>query len=144
MNERLIRNIAKKSAELNSTLLVHAEDYLDCAEKLKTFKARKMKPKNLLKAWSNLRPPSTEVKSIIKMINFGSLYNSNLYFVHIGSSEAINSLVQRKRTYEGKIWVETCPHYLTHSIDYNDAKGKVVPPLRTKNDVRSIWDALEK
>jgi dihydropyrimidinase len=144
MNERLIRNIAKKSAQLNSTLLVHAEDYLDCAEKLKTFKARKMKPRNLLKAWSNLRPPSTEVKSIIKMINFGSLYNSNLYFVHIGSSEALYTIIQRKRTYEGKIWVETCPHYLTHSIDYNDAKGKVVPPLRTKNDVRSIWDALEK
>jgi dihydropyrimidinase len=40
------------------------------------------------------------------------------------------------------VYVETCPHYLTHSTEYNNLKGKVVPPLRSKNDVASLWVAL--
>jgi len=144
MSEKLIQQIVQKASQLKSILLVHAEDHLECADNLEEFKSKTIKPKNLLKAWSNLRPPSTEVKSIEKMIEFGSLYNSNLYFVHIGSSEAIDKLVEKKRTYNGKIWVETCPHYLTHSIEYNDVKGKVVPPLRTKHDINSLWNSLKK
>ena len=40
------------------------------------------------------------------------------------------------------VYVETCPHYLTHSSEYNNLKGKVVPPLRSKNDIASLWVAL--
>ena len=144
MSQKLIRLIVQRGSQLKSIILVHAEDYLECAHNLEKFKSQITKPKNLLKAWSNLRPTSTEVKSIEKIVEFGSVYNSKLYFVHIGSSEAINTIVQKKGSYNGEIWIETCPHYLTHSIEYNDVKGKVVPPLRTKDDVRSLWDALEK
>ena len=40
------------------------------------------------------------------------------------------------------LYIETCPHYLTHTTDFNDIRGKVVPPLRSKSDVH-IWSALE-
>ena len=29
-----------------------------------------------------------------------------------------------------------------HTYDYNDLKGKVVPPLRSKHDLQSVWYAL--
>ena len=31
---------------------------------------------------------------------------------------------------------------MTHSIQYNNLKGKVVPPLRSKSDIASLWTAL--
>ncbi|HEX2014697.1 MAG TPA: amidohydrolase family protein, partial [Nitrososphaera sp.] len=38
--------------------------------------------------------------------------------------------------------LETCPHYLTHTTDFQNLTGKVVPPIRSKSDVQSIWSAL--
>jgi len=31
---------------------------------------------------------------------------------------------------------------LTHSTEFNSIRGKVVPPLRSKNDIASLWVAL--
>jgi dihydropyrimidinase len=39
-------------------------------------------------------------------------------------------------------YVETCPHYLTHTVDFDKLIGKVVPPLRSKSDLQSMWSAL--
>src|SRR5437879_8131220 len=43
-----------------------------------------------------------------------------------------------------KIFVETCPHYLT--LSYESQKGylaKVMPPIRTSNDVDAIWKEIQ-
>jgi dihydropyrimidinase len=43
-----------------------------------------------------------------------------------------------------KIFVETCPHYLTLSHETQTGYlAKVMPPIRTNNDVQSVWDALQ-
>ena len=42
-----------------------------------------------------------------------------------------------------KIFVETCPHYLTLSHEKQEGYlAKVMPPIRTADDVTSIWQAL--
>ncbi|HYZ96461.1 MAG TPA: amidohydrolase family protein, partial [Nitrososphaeraceae archaeon] len=97
---------------------------------------------NLLKLWSQCRPPHSEVKSIKKVGELGRKYNSNIYFVHIGSSAAIDAIIHEKERGRCNIYIETCPHYLTHTYDFNDLRGKVVPPLRSKHDVQSVWYAL--
>ena len=97
---------------------------------------------NLLKLWSQCRPIHSEVKSIQKIAELGRKYNSNIYFVHIGSSAAIDAIIQEKEKGRCNLYIETCPHYLTHTHDFNDLKGKVVPPLRSKHDLQSLWYAL--
>jgi dihydropyrimidinase len=97
---------------------------------------------NLLKLWSQCRPIHSEVKSIQKIAELGRKYNSNIYFVHIGSSAAIDAIIKEKEKGRCTLYIETCPHYLTHTHDFNDLKGKVVPPLRSKHDLQSIWYAL--
>ena len=84
----------------------------------------------------------SEVKSIQKIAELGRKYNSNIYFVHIGSSAAIDAIIKEKEKGQCNLYIETCPHYLTHTYDYNDLKGKVVPPLRSKHDLQSVWYAL--
>ena len=98
---------------------------------------------NLLKLWSRCRPTQAEVKSIKKVAELGRKYNSNIYFVHIGSSAAIDAIIHEKEQGKCNLYIETCPHYLTHTYDFNDLRGKVVPPLRSKHDVQSVWYALK-
>ena len=97
---------------------------------------------NLLELWSRCRPTHSEVKSIQKIAQLGRKYNSDIYFVHIGSSAAIDAIIKEKEKGQCNLYIETCPHYLTHTYDYNDLKGKVVPPLRSKHDLQSVWYAL--
>ena len=85
-----------------------------------------------------------KVKSIRKIMNIASNYKPNLYFVHIGSSEALNEILKYKRLHQDlRIWIETCPHYLTHSTDFDNIKGKVVPPLRPKDKIEKLWHSLK-
>ena len=99
---------------------------------------------NLLKLWSSLRPESSEVIAIRKIMKISLNHNNpNLYFVHIGSSEALYEIDKYRRLHRNSnIWAETCPHYLTHGTDYDNIKGKVVPPLRPKENHAKLWDAI--
>jgi dihydropyrimidinase len=97
---------------------------------------------NLLKLWSQCRPYHSEVNSIKKVGELARKYNANVYFVHIGSSAAIDAIIHEKEQGKCNLYIETCPHYLTHTYDFNDLRGKVVPPLRSKHDMQSMWYAL--
>jgi dihydropyrimidinase len=144
MTDKLLSGIISKGSALKSVILVHAEDHAQCSKNIqKMRKLNKHVGSDFLKLWSLLRPESSEISSIRKIVKIASNYESNLYFVHIGSTEAINEIYRNKRLYQNlKIWIETCPHYLTHSTDYNNIKGKVVPPLRSKGNLVKLWEAI--
>jgi dihydropyrimidinase len=41
------------------------------------------------------------------------------------------------------VLLETCPHYLTHTLDDDlGTIGKANPPLRTREDVDALWEGL--
>jgi dihydropyrimidinase len=145
MTDRLLTEIIKNGSALNSIILVHAEDHVECSRNIKEMrKMNEYVDSDLLKLWSSLRPESAEISSIKKIVNVALNYEPNLYFVHIGSSEALYEIYRNKKLYKNlKIWIETCPHYLTHSTDYDNIKGKVVPPLRSKGNLVKLWDAIK-
>jgi dihydropyrimidinase len=158
MTDELISGIIMEAATVGSTILVHAEDPVVCSDHIR--KAKKVEGKedkvnglaitntsttkiSRLKVWSDCRPPTSEAESIRRAAGFAKKFSSRLYFVHIGSSTALDAILAEKRKGNSNLYVETCPHYLTHSIDFDDLKGKVVPPLRSKNDVQYMWSALQ-
>ena len=144
MTDKLLSDIIKKGSDLNSMILVHAEDHAQCSKNIQEMrKSNESVSSDLLKLWSSLRPESSEINSIKKIMKIASNYKSNLYFVHIGSIEALYEIYRNKKLHQNlRIWIETCPHYLTHSTDYNDIKGKVVPPLRSKENLVRLWNAI--
>ncbi|TLX69142.1 MAG: dihydroorotase [Thaumarchaeota archaeon] len=145
MSDGLLTEIIKMGSALNSIILVHAEDHVECSRKMIEMRKRNEQvSSDLLKLWSSLRPESSEVNSIKKVLNIALDYEQNLYFVHIGSSQALNEIYRNKKLHQNlKIWIETCPHYLTHTTDYDNIKGKVVPPLRSKGDLVELWNAIK-
>jgi dihydropyrimidinase len=135
----IVQKVVKNAASLGCPVLVHAEDYESCACGIKTAKE---KNKDGLAAWSESRSTQSEVKSIKTISKFARECDCTLYFVHIGSTDALNQ-IQEERKNGTKIFVETCPHYLTLSYDKQDGYlAKVMPPIRTSNDVENVWKAV--
>ena len=140
VNDEIIENVVKNAANLNCPVLVHAEDYQECACGIKTAKE---KNRDGLNAWSESRSPNFEAKSIQIICEYGRKYDCQIYFVHIGSKLALDKIKEEKKK-GTKIFVETCPHYLTLSHETQTGYlAKVMPPIRTNNDVQSVWDALQ-
>ena len=106
------------------------------------IKTAKEKNQDGLSAWSSSRSPEFEVKAIKTVSKFGRDYGCVIYFVHIGSELALKQIEEEKKL-GTKIFVETCPHYLT--LSYEKQTGylaKVMPPIRTENDQKAVWNAL--
>lgn len=136
----MITKIIQNAASLNCPVLVHAEDYHMCSCGIQTAKEKKM---DGLAAWSGSRPVESEVKSIKTVSAIARKFGCTLYFVHIGSRAAIDAIAEEKKN-GTKIYVETCPHYLT--LSYESQKGylaKVMPPIRSSNDVESVWNEIQ-
>ena len=139
VNDQIVEKTVKNAASLGCPVLVHAEDYESCACGIKTAKEKK---KDGLSAWSESRSPEFEAKAIKTVCKYGRDYNCTIYFVHIGSETALQQIEEEKKL-GTKIFVETCPHYLTLSFeDQNGYLAKVMPPIRTKKDNDAVWNAL--
>ena len=158
MTDELMSGIIMEAATVGSTILVHAEDPVICSDHIRKRRETDEKEEKVngltitntnttnasrLKIWSDCRPPISEAESIRRAAGFANKFSSRLYFVHIGSTIALDAILSEKRKGNSNLFVETCPHYLTHSIDFDDLKGKVVPPLRSKSDVQYMWSALQ-
>ena len=139
VTDEIVEQTVKNAASLGCPVLVHAEDYESCGCGIKTAKEKKQ---DGLSAWSESRSPEFEVKAIKTVSKFGRDYDCVIYFVHIGSEKALLQIEEEKK--QGtKIFVETCPHYLTLSYEKQDGYlAKVMPPIRTENDRKAIWSAL--
>lgn len=139
MDDALLSSIVEQGASANSTVLIHAEDPAICSE---LIKREREKGTAGLRTWSNCRPPMSEAQSIAKVSEMGRRFGASMYFVHIGSNAAIDAILAERQKGNATYYIETCPQYLTHTFDYDSLKGKVVPPIRSKSDIQSVWSAL--
>ncbi len=141
VNSEVVQRVVEKAASLRCPLVVHAEDYEECACGIK-----KAKEKNLdgLPAWSKSRPTESESKSIKTISKFARDSNCVLYFAHIGSRRALEQINEEKKN-GTKILTETCPHYLTLSHEKQGGYlAKVMPPVRSKEDVSFVWNTINQ
>jgi dihydropyrimidinase len=128
-NEELIINTIKNAKD--SVVIVHAEDPDICKRGIEMMK------RNDLKGWSDARPSTSEKKAIRFLTNIDDYI---LYLPHIGSKNGLEEALNAKKS--KRVFIETCPHYLTHTYDF-DLRGKVIPPLRSKDDQLALWNALK-
>jgi len=139
IDDSLMQSTIKTVAGYDGIVMVHAEDPDTCAREMAREKSE---DKNGLQAWSECRPSRSEYDSIAKISSWARQDKCTLYLPHIGSSGAIDSIINERKN-GTNIFVETCPHYLTHSTDFESITAKVVPPIRSKEDVQRMWQALK-
>ena len=95
-----------------------------------------------LRAWNASRPPFVEADAVQRAGLFARETGARLYIVHTSSRAALDAGL-RARDAGTAITIETCPHYLTHDIEWEGGDvGKINPPLREPDDREALWDGV--
>ena len=95
-----------------------------------------------ISAWNDSRPPFVEADAVQRAALFGRISGAPIYIVHTSSAEALEA-ARVARDHGANITIETCPHYLTHDVDWSGGDiGKINPPLRTKADREALWQGI--
>ncbi len=95
-----------------------------------------------LATWNASRPPFVEADAVQRAAYVAKTAGCPLYVVHTSSAEALSAGI-RQRDAGAEVYLETCPHYLTHDIGWEGGdRGKINPPLREASDREALWDGL--
>lgn len=95
-----------------------------------------------LRTWSECRPNFTEAESVHRAAIFADVAGCPLYVAHVTTKESLEDLRLCKSRRQ-KIYIETCPHYLTLNKDYPMGNiAKVNPPLRSEEDIAALWRGI--
>ena len=95
-----------------------------------------------LAAWNATRPPFVEADALQSASLIADAAGATLYAVHTSSGAALAAAL-RSRAAGARIFIETCPQYLTHDISWAGGEvGKINPPLRTAADREALWQGL--
>ncbi|MGI9146490.1 MAG: allantoinase AllB [Chloroflexota bacterium] len=130
-------------AALGVLLALHAEDQVETQRRGQLARAA---GHNTPLDWARSRPPSTEVDAVRQALNYARETDPavRLHFVHISTGAAAR-LIGEARATGHDVSLETCPHYLAFDESDFDRLGsaaKCAPPLRAREDVEELWQAL--
>ncbi|HEX3689742.1 MAG TPA: amidohydrolase family protein, partial [Solirubrobacteraceae bacterium] len=94
--------------------------------------------------WNHTRPDFAESEAQQRAAFLASVTGASMYAVHVTNAQTLDVLTRQRDRYPN-IFLETCPHYLTHDIDSElGPVAKVNPPLRTAADREALWGAIAR
>jgi dihydropyrimidinase len=106
------------------------------------MKAKDPDGRGSLATWNASRPPFVEADAVQRACYVAGIAGAPIYIVHTTSAEALQAALRHRRA-GTRVFIETCPHYLTHDIEWAGGDiGKINPPLREKSDRQALWQAL--
>jgi dihydropyrimidinase len=98
--------------------------------------------KATLRDWCEAKPAVTEAENLVRAMYLAELTGARIYSPHVSCALAVEAAKRWRGRHEA-IYLETCPHYLTHTLDSDlGSIGKANPPFRTKEDCDAMWAAL--
>jgi dihydropyrimidinase len=98
------------------------------------------------KVFLRTRPDLLEAEAIFRALTIAAITRCPVYIVHLSTAKGVIPIRQARA--EGqKVYVETCPQYLTMTDATLQKLGplaKIGPPLRTEKDRLALWEAVRK
>jgi len=97
-----------------------------------------------LAIWNHTRPDFVESEAQQRAAFLASVAGASMYAVHVTNAQTLDVLTRQRDRYPA-VFLETCPHYLTHDIDSElGPVAKVNPPLRTAADREALWQGIAR
>jgi len=122
------------------TMVIHPEN-IEIVNRLR--RKFQLAGRDTLRDYCLSKPPVTEAENMIRAMYLAELTGCTIYFPHLSSRAGLEETRRWRKRYS-RIYLETCPHYLTHTMDCDIGSiGRANPPLRTSEDVDALWGALE-
>jgi dihydropyrimidinase len=142
IDDAFLYRLAVACAENGAVLCPHPEN-IEVAQFLrKAVMAADPDGKGGLAAWNASRPPFIEADAIQRAALLCKAAGAPIYVVHTSSAEAL-AAAEHARASGVDITIETCPHYLTHDVDWTGGDvGKINPPLREASDREALWAGI--
>jgi allantoinase len=128
---RTLREGMERIAELDSILLVHAEEPSELRE------PRGPTARDYLAS----RPARAELAAITRAVEIAGATGCRLHIVHVSTAQGAE-LIDAANGLGADVSGETCPHYLLYTEDDLDRMGglgKCAPPFRTRRDRERLW-----
>ena len=128
------------------TIMVHAEngDIIDVLQK-QCIAANQVEPEYHAVS----RPPAVETEATVRALTIAKMAEAPIFVVHVSAKEAMWAI--RDAFAAGQpAYGETCPHYLTLSVDnlarpgFEGAKYVCSPALRTPDHHEALWESIQK
>lgn len=95
-----------------------------------------------LQQWESIKPPLIEAEACIRAMFLAEQAGATIYIPHMSSKLGLDE-VRRWRARYDRVYVETCPHYLTHTSDMElGGMGKANPPFRSAAEREALWEGL--
>ena len=95
-----------------------------------------------LAAWSASRPPYVEAEAVHRVATLCRATGASMHMVHCSSAAGLEAALAQ-RALGARMSIETCTHYLTHTLAWPGGDiGKVNPPIRESADTEALWAAL--
>ncbi len=144
INDGDIYDILKCLKKHNSILGVHCEN----GDLVNTMIKEQLQSGNTSPAAHPLsRPNMVEAEAVSRFIDIAYLAGAPIYIVHLSTKEALEVVLKARRRGQ-EVYIETCPQYLLldDSLylgkDFESAKYVLSPPLRKRDDIERLWQAL--
>ena len=136
--------ILKKLREINEKLVlrVHCEDP-DIFRKLEEDVKNSGMDNYKLETYDHVRPNFVETTTMADTMFLNHVLDGNVYMVHTASRYSVEMFETMSKTFPSNYTVETCPQYLTLTVDSPcGILGKVNPPIHYKEDVEALWEGI--
>jgi len=98
------------------------------------------------RAYNASHPDYAEIEAIQRAILFLRQTGAAAVIVHVSTAEGIR-LIHEAQEQGVKVWAETCPHYLTFTVDDMDTLGpalKFSPPMHEEANRQELWRLVKK
>jgi allantoinase len=132
-----LERAAAQLAELDSLLLVHAED-AGCIDRARQPGGPQYR------TFLRSRPPEAETAAISAVIEAARRTGVRAHILHLSSASALPMLAAARA--DGvRITAETCPHYLAlaaEDVPVGATQFKCCPPIRDRANQDQLWDGL--
>lgn len=130
-----------KIASLGGILAVHAESTVIC-EQLAEEKIKE--GKTSARDYVESRPIISEIEAVRRIISYAEATGCKLHIVHVSSRKVVE-IIEEAKARGVDVTVETCPHYLSLTVEDLEKQGGLVksaPPVRDAEEVEGLWAAI--
>ena len=89
-------------------------------------------------------PGAAEALMVAREALLAEMLGVHVHIAHVSCAQSVN-IIRDFKARKVKITCETCPHYICacdEDVNFTDANTKVNPPLRSREDVEAIKQAL--
>ena len=90
-------------------------------------------------------PDVLETEAVFRAICIAEVMGCPVYIAHVSAARSIE-VIQAAQARGQRVYGETCPQYLALTDEEVRRKGplaKIGPPLRTREDNKALWNALQ-